>query len=73
MLEYSFFKKNLFFFACAGSSLLHRLFSSFSEWELLCVAVFGLLIAEASLVAEHGLQSTGLVTLRHVGFSWTRD
>ena len=55
MLEYSFFKKNLFFFACAGSSLLHRLFSSFSEWELLCVAVFGLLIAEASLVAEHGL------------------
>ena len=32
----------------------HRLFSSCGEWELLFVAVHGLLIAVASLVAEHG-------------------
>ena len=31
------------------------LFSSCSEWGLLFVAVRGLLIAVASLVAEHGL------------------
>ena len=54
MLEYSIFLKK-YFFACAGSSLLHRLFSSYREWGLLCVAVCALLVAEASLVAEHGL------------------
>ena len=32
-----------------------RLFSSCGEWGLLFVAVRGLLIAVASLVAEHGL------------------
>ena len=45
------------------------------------VAVRGLLIVVASLVAEHGLQGvwaqylwhTGLVALRHVESSWTRD
>ena len=32
-----------------------RAFSSCDEWGLLFVAVYGLLIAVASLVAEHGL------------------
>ena len=44
----------LFVFGCVGSSLLHA-FSSCGEWGLLFVAVHGLLIAVASLVAEHGL------------------
>ena len=35
-------------------------FSSCGEWVLLFVAVHGLLIAVASLVAEHGLQALGL-------------
>ena len=49
----------IFIFGCVGSSLLRaRAFSSCSEWELLFVAVHGLLIAVASLV-EHG----------HAGFS----
>ena len=34
--------------------MLHRLFSSCGKWELLFVAVRGLLIAVASLAAEHG-------------------
>ena len=34
--------------------MLHRLFSSCGKWELLFVAVWGVLIAGASLVAEHG-------------------
>ena len=34
-----------FIFGGAGSSLLHRLFSSCSEWGLLSNAVHGLLIA----------------------------
>ena len=37
-----------------------RAFSSCGEWRLLFVAVHGLLIAVASLVAEHGLQARGL-------------
>ena len=48
---------NLFFFFwffCIGSSLLHTGFSC-SEQELLFIMVHGLLIAVASLVAEHGL------------------
>ena len=40
--------KKLFIFGCAGSLLLH------GQW-LLLVAVPGLLIAVASLVAEHWL------------------
>ena len=52
-----------FFFFLAALSLCccMRAFSSCSEWGLLFVAVQGLLIAVASLVAEHGS--------RHVGFS----
>ena len=42
-------------FGCAGSFLLHGLFSTCSEWGLLFVLVQGLLIAVASLVAQHRL------------------
>ena len=44
-----------FIFGCVGSSLLCAGFSSCGKWGLLFVAVRGLLIAMASLVAEHGL------------------
>ena len=44
-----------FFFGCAGSSLLRRLFSSCDERGLLFIAACGLLIAVASLVSEPGL------------------
>ena len=53
-----FFKNNfihLFIFGCSGSSLLCRLFSSCGEGGLLFIAVRGLLIVVASLVAERGL------------------
>ena len=47
---------NLFFFLAAlGLSFCARAFSSCGEWGLLFVAVHGLLIAVASLVAEHRL------------------
>ena len=53
-------KKNLFilfilFLAALGLRCCVRAFSSCSERGLLFVAVHGLLIAVASLVAEHGL------------------
>ena len=38
-----------------GSSLLRAAFSNCGEWVLLFIAARGLLIAVASLVAEHGL------------------
>ena len=52
MLFAVFFKNlfSLFIFDCIGSSLLRKGFRG-----LLFVAVHGLLIAVASLVAEHGL------------------
>ena len=43
------------FMAGMGLCCCMRAFSSCGEWELLFVAVRGLLIAVASLVAEHGL------------------
>ena len=44
------------FIGCVGCSLLHTGFlSSCGERGLLFVAVWGLLIAVASLVAEHGI------------------
>ena len=46
---------NLFMFGCTGSFLLAPAFSSCGEQGLLFAAVCGLLIAVASLVAEHGL------------------
>ena len=51
-----FFKTNyLFIFGCAGSLLLDGLFPSCVERRLLFIEVRGLLIAVASLAAEHGL------------------
>ena len=54
------FLKNLFIFiylflAALGLRCCARAFSSCGEWALLIVVVLGLLIAVASLVAEHGL------------------
>ena len=52
------FKKNKFiylFLAALGLRCCARAFSACSERELLFVAVRGLLIAVASLVAEHRL------------------
>ena len=43
------------FLAALGLRCCARAFSSCREWGLLFVAVRGLLIAVASLVAEHGL------------------
>ena len=45
----------LFIFGCVGSSLLRAGFLSCDEQGLLFVAVCRLLVAVASLVAEHGL------------------
>ena len=45
----------LFIFGCIGSSLLSAAFSSCGERGLLFVAVCAVLIAVASLAAEHGL------------------
>ena len=63
-LEIFFFN----FFGCVGSSLLRVgswAFSSCGERGLRLVAVHGLLIAVASLAAEHGLYSTGSVVVAH--------
>ena len=46
---------NLTFLAALGLHCCVWAFSSWGEWGLLFVAVRGLLIAVASLVAEHGL------------------
>ena len=54
-----FFNFIYLFLAALGLCCCVRAFSSCSEWELLFVAVQGLLIAVASLV-EHGLQARGL-------------
>ena len=60
--------KNLYLliFVCAGSSLLHGLFSSCGEWGLVVVVVHRLLIAVASLVAEHRLYAWAPVVAAHV-------
>lgn len=51
-----FFKKIIFFiFHCAMSLLLCGFFSSCCEQRLLFIAVYGLLIAVTSLLAEHRL------------------
>ena len=54
----NFFNINLFILllmAALGLICCTRAFSSYSEHGLLFVAVHGLLIAVASLVAEHGV------------------
>ena len=51
-------KKNLidlFIFGCAGSSLLHGVFSSCGGQGYSLVVMHRLLIAVGSLVVEHGL------------------
>ena len=57
--SFFFFFFNLFFIylflAALGLRCCERAFSSCGEWGLLFVAVRWLLIAVASLVAEHGL------------------
>ena len=45
-------KKKLIIFGCAGSSLLHGLFSNCGEWRLLFPEVRSLLTAVASFVVE---------------------
>ena len=50
----------LFFLAALCLHCCARAFSSCGKWGLLFVAVRGLLIAVASLVAEHRLQGRGL-------------
>ena len=67
-LHILFFKKKtkhtfiyLFLLGCAGSSLLHRLFSSCSEWELLFIAVCRLLIAWALLLWSMGSRHVGSI------------
>ena len=54
LLKVLHFLKNIYF-GCAGSLLLHRLFCSGGEWELLSSCSVG-----ASLIAERGLQARGL-------------
>ena len=66
----NFFKINLFiylFLAALGFHCCLQAFFSCGEWGLLFVVVRGLLIAVASLAAEHGLQARGLQQLSHVG------
>ena len=63
----SFFFKFIYFIylflAVLGLCCFMRAFSSCSERGLLFLVVRGLLIAVASLVAEHGLQARGLQQL----------
>ena len=58
------FKKNFlnftYFLAMLGLRCCTQAFSSCGKWGLFFIAVHGLLIAVASLVAEHGLQACGL-------------
>ena len=62
-----FFSNTLAFISgCTRSLLLHRLFSSFSEKQLLFNAVLRLIMV-VSLVVKHGLQELGLEQLQHVG------
>ena len=59
-LLFILFYFNLFIFGCVGSLLLHTGFLWLWRLGLLFVVVRGLLIAVASLVAEHGLWEHGL-------------
>ena len=60
LVFYKFIYFIYLFLAALGLRCCTRAFSSCSERGLLFVAVHGLLIAVASLVAEHGLQARGL-------------
>ena len=52
---YIFFYFLFLFLAALGLPCCAQAFSSCGEWGLLFIVVRGLLIAVASLVAEHGL------------------
>ena len=67
LCQFSFFKKNYLFLAALGLCCCVLAFSSCSKRGLLFIVVCGLLIAVASLVAEHGLQAHGLQQLWHAG------
>ena len=56
-----------FFLAALGLRCCTRAFSSCGEQGLLFIVVRRLLIAEASLVAEHGLQVRRFQQLQHTG------
>ena len=63
----SFFFLIFLFLAVLSLRCCMRAFFSYGERGLLFVAVRGLLIVAASLVAEHGLQARGLQQLWHAG------
>ena len=67
MKFFIFFKFIYLFMAALGFRCCMRAFSSCGERGLLFVAVHGLLIVVASLVAEHRLQMRGLQQLWHMG------
>ena len=71
-----FFKINLFiyilFLAALGLRCCTRALSSCGERGLLSVAVRGLLIAVASLVAEHGLYKRGCLSSCGLYFHWLK-
>ena len=62
------FKKNIYLFLAAlGLRCCTQAFSSCGQWGLLFIAVHRLLIAVASLVADHRLQACSLQQLWHAG------
>ena len=71
-----FFFFNYLFLVTQGLCYCEQAFSSCSKQGLLFIAVEWLLIAVASLDAEHrcmGFSSCDTQALRHVESSWTRD
>ena len=80
LIHSSFLKRISLFLVVLRLCCCTRTFSS-GEWRTLFVALHGLLMAVASLVAEHRLKCIGfsscgtqaLVALQHVESSWTRD
>ena len=68
MVDTSLKTYSLFVHGCTESSLLRWPFSSCGEWGLLSDAVQQLVLAVASLVAEHGLESVWAQQLWHTDF-----
>ena len=64
LLEFFFL---IYFLAALGLHCCTRAFSSCGEGGLFFIAVRGLLIVVASLVAKHRLQARGLQQLQHLG------
>ena len=67
----------MYVFGCAGSSSLHSLFSSCSEWGYSVVAVHELLTAVSPLIVEQRLESpqAAVVAARRLSGcgSWTLE